>query len=191
MAGIHTQTGGINFSTEPDGASVLAELNKLPPDFPGGRSDKAYAEGRRAGDNGDSAGENPHTTGTPESLAWLNGWLSGAFSDTGYSGLQLQTAVIDKGGVPFGTGQISEAAVLQGGIYLNNGVYTASQYATSGSGSGAEFTVTIAFHVVQSVDVILDGGLGYFPGDTIALDIPGAGVFPGWDSVVLVVSALS
>ena len=41
----------------------------LPPEYPGSKTDKAYAEGRAAPVN-----VNPHPSGTPEFLAYLNGF---------------------------------------------------------------------------------------------------------------------
>jgi len=57
-----------------------------PPVFPGSATDRAYAEGRKAGVA--NIADNPHTVGTPESHAWLNGaFYSGSASE------KLQTAV--------------------------------------------------------------------------------------------------
>ena len=57
-----------------------------PPVFPGSKTDRAYAEGRKAGVG--NIADNPHTVGTPESNSWLNGaFFSGSASE------KLQTAV--------------------------------------------------------------------------------------------------
>lgn len=59
------------------------------------------------------------------------------------------------------------------GYTLSDGSYTATQQSTSGTGTGATFTVTISSGVVTAVTAVLTTGTGYAATDTITLDING------------------
>ena len=86
MAGKHSWTRGDNYDN-PTTAGNLANT----PNFPGGKADRAYAEGRaEAAENGAVAaiGANPHPSGTPAFYSWNNG----AFY-IGNAAAKLQTAV--------------------------------------------------------------------------------------------------
>ena len=71
-------------------------------------------------------------------------------------------------------GGVLSASVIIPGVHDTDGTFPATQAATSGNGSGAEFTVTIAIGVVVAIDSIDQPGDEYLPGDTITLAIPGA-----------------
>ena len=68
----------------------------------------------------------------------------------------------------FATGTIS----VTGGIRTANGDYAATQFATSGSGSGATFGVTLVNKNAIAF-TITTGGTGYAVNDTVTLDITG------------------
>ncbi len=72
---------------------------------------------------------------------------------------------------PMGT---TAASVNAGGSYAPDGVgLAATQASTSGTGTGASFTVTIAGGVVTTVDSIVTEGEGYSVGDTITITVAG------------------
>lgn len=85
----------------------------------------------------------------------------------------------------FATGTISNG----GSIKAINNTYSATQYSTSGSGSGATFTVTLVSRVATSF-TITAGGTGYAVGDTVTLDITGVSAANQTTRVVLTVSTL-
>lgn len=66
----------------------------------------------------------------------------------------------------FATGTISAAGQSRTG----NGTYSATQFATSGSGSGATFSVTLVSKAVTSF-TITAAGTGYAVSDTVTLQI--------------------
>lgn len=67
---------------------------------------------------------------------------------------------------------VNVASITNAGLgYSSDGQFTATQASTSGTGTGAEFTVTIAGGVVTSIDAVLSGGSGYAKTDTITIDI--------------------
>ncbi|MEE9366415.1 MAG: hypothetical protein V3W44_06995 [Dehalococcoidales bacterium] len=47
-----------------------------PPIHPGLRPDRAYSEGRQAAIEGGAGGDNPHPFGSPEALAWGEGFFA-------------------------------------------------------------------------------------------------------------------
>lgn len=66
------------------------------------------------------------------------------------------------------------ASVNDGGTYTgDDGDYEATQASTSGSGTGAKFTVTVAAGAVTAVASVDFSGGGYVVADTITLAIPG------------------
>lgn len=72
-----------------------------------------------------------------------------------------------------GTG-VGTASINAGGTYAPDGAgLPAGQASTSGSGTGASFTVTISGGAVVSVDSIVTRGTGYAPADTITLAVAG------------------
>lgn len=71
------------------------------------------------------------------------------------------------------TGVLTASINTAGVAYASDGVFTATQASTSGSGSGAEFTVTITSGVLASIDSIDKTGSGYAVADTITIAIAG------------------
>lgn len=80
------------------------------------------------------------------------------------------------------TGVLTVSINDAGLTYDADGVFTATQASSSGAGTGAEFTVTIAAGVLDSVDEILKTGSGYAATDTITLAIVGS--TPGTPAVL-------
>tara|TARA_R110002126_G_scaffold251056_2_gene394071 strand:+ start:255 stop:623 length:369 start_codon:yes stop_codon:yes gene_type:complete len=85
----------------------------------------------------------------------------------------------------FATGTISVA----GAIRTADGDYAATQFATSGSGSGATFGVTIVNNIATAFN-INTGGAGYAVNDTVTLDITGVSAGFQAPRVELTVSTL-
>lgn len=72
-------------------------------------------------------------------------------------------------------GAVISATVSNGGDYTGtaDGDYPATQASTSGSGTGATFTVTIASGVISAVAAVTASGGGYVATDTITLAVGG------------------
>lgn len=85
----------------------------------------------------------------------------------------------------FATGTIFET----GSIRTANGDYAATQFATSGSGSGATFNVTLV-NKGATAFTITTGGTGYAVNDTVTLDITGVSAGNQVPRVELTVSTL-
>ena len=86
MAGKH-----VNYDSGTGTAGIAAALLE-PPLYPGTRQDRAYAEGRRAGELGLLANTNPHTFASPEYASWSRGHST---SSIPWLGGQFQTATLD------------------------------------------------------------------------------------------------
>jgi len=71
---------------------------------------------------------------------------------------------------PVASGVATATLSVAGGIRAFNGTYASTQFATSGSGSGATFDVVIASRTATSFSVT-GAGTGYAVGDTITLQI--------------------
>tara|TARA_R110000803_G_C11942867_1_gene316799 strand:- start:67 stop:432 length:366 start_codon:yes stop_codon:yes gene_type:complete len=115
---------------------------------------------------------------------------SGAIKDmklgsTSVSKVYLGTNLVWPPASGFGTGTISNG----GSIKTINNTYSATQYSTSGSGSGATFTVTLLNRVATSFTVTAEG-TGYVVGDTVTLDITGVSAANQTTRVVLTVSTV-
>ena len=104
---------------------------------------------------------------------------------TSVSKAYLGTTLVFPEASGFGTGTISNA----GSIKVINNTYQASQFSTSGSGSGALFTVTIASRSATSF-TITNAGSGYAVNDTVTLDLNGVSFGNQPTRVVLTVSTL-
>ena len=76
---------------------------------------------------------------------------------------------------PVASGVATATISVSGNIRTGNGTYASTQFATSGSGSGATFDVVIASRTATSFSVT-GAGTGYAVGDTITLQI---GSVPG------------
>lgn len=78
-------------------AQVVAAAAAKPPWFPGGKLDKAYAEGRKAGIDGvNPFTGNPFPSGSPQNSAWGRGHSAGFSSDGVLAGTEFQTGWPDK-----------------------------------------------------------------------------------------------
>jgi len=71
---------------------------------------------------------------------------------------------------PVASGVATATISVSGNIRTGNGTYASTQFATSGSGSGATFDVVIASRTATSFSVT-GAGTGYAVGDTITLQI--------------------
>jgi hypothetical protein len=71
---------------------------------------------------------------------------------------------------PVASGVATATLSVAGGVRTNNGTYASTQFATSGSGSGATFDVVITSRTATSFSVT-GAGTGYAVGDTITLQI--------------------
>ena len=71
---------------------------------------------------------------------------------------------------PAASGVATATLSVAGAIRTGNGTYASTQYATSGSGSGATFDVVITSRTATSFSVT-GAGTGYAVGDTITLQI--------------------
>ena len=71
---------------------------------------------------------------------------------------------------PPASGVATATISVSGNIRTGNGTYASTQFATSGSGSGATFDVVIASRTATSFSVT-GAGTGYAVGDTITLQI--------------------
>jgi hypothetical protein len=71
---------------------------------------------------------------------------------------------------PVASGVATATLSVAGNIRTNNGTYASTQFATSGSGSGATFDVVITNRTATSFSVT-GAGTGYAVGDTITLQI--------------------
>ena len=71
---------------------------------------------------------------------------------------------------PVASGVATATLSVAGAIRTGNGTYASTQYATSGSGSGATFDVVINNRTAISFSVT-GAGTGYAVGDTITLQI--------------------
>tara|TARA_R110000744_G_C19068772_1_gene529866 strand:+ start:239 stop:607 length:369 start_codon:yes stop_codon:yes gene_type:complete len=60
-----------------------------------------------------------------------------------------------------------------GDINITAGTYPATQFSTSGSGSGATFNVTISASEECTAFTVTNGGSGYAASDTVTLDVTG------------------
>jgi len=91
---------------------------------------------------------------------------------------------------PFAGGKgVATSSVAAGGTYIPDGVgLAATQASTSGSGTGATFTVTVAGNTVATVDSIVTPGSGYAATDTITLTIAGQ---QGDDAAVINVDTIT
>jgi hypothetical protein len=72
------------------------------------------------------------------------------------------------------TGVLTASINDAGLTYDVDGVFTATQASSSGAGTGAEFTVTIAAGVLASIDEILKTGSGYAAAEVITIAIVGS-----------------
>jgi len=70
------------------------------------------------------------------------------------------------------TGVLTATVSTAGTSYATDGTFTANQASTTGSGTGAQFTVVIASGVITSATVA-ETGSGYAASDTITLVIAG------------------
>ncbi len=71
---------------------------------------------------------------------------------------------------PVASGVATATISVSGNIRTGNGTYASTQFATSGSGSGATFDVVITSRTATSFSVT-GAGTGYAVGDTITLQI--------------------
>ena len=71
---------------------------------------------------------------------------------------------------PVASGVATATISVAGSIRTGDGTYASTQFATSGSGSGATFDVVIASRSATSFSVT-GAGTGYAVGDTITLQI--------------------
>ena len=71
---------------------------------------------------------------------------------------------------PVASGVATATLSVAGNIRTGNGTYASTQFATSGSGSGATFDVVINNRTATSFSVT-GAGTGYAVGDTITLQI--------------------
>jgi len=71
---------------------------------------------------------------------------------------------------PVASGVATATLSVAGAVRTGNGTYASTQYATSGSGSGATFDVVINNRTAISFSVT-GAGTGYAVGDTITLQI--------------------
>jgi hypothetical protein len=72
------------------------------------------------------------------------------------------------------TGVLTASINDAGLTYDADGVFTATQASSTGAGTGAEFTVTIAAGVLASIDEILKTGSGYAAAEVITIAIVGS-----------------
>jgi hypothetical protein len=72
----------------------------------------------------------------------------------------------------FVTGVLTASINTAGTGYASDGTFTATQASTSGSGTGAKFTVVIASGAVTTVSVLATGS-GYEAADTVTIAIDG------------------
>ncbi len=78
---------------------------------------------------------------------------------------------------------------VSGNIRTGNGTYASTQFATSGSGSGATFDVVITSRTATSFSVT-GAGTGYAVGDTITLQVGSVSSFFQSPRVELTVASL-
>lgn len=71
---------------------------------------------------------------------------------------------------PVASGVATATISVSGNIRTGNGTYASTQFATSGSGSGATFDVVMTSRTATSFSVT-GAGTGYAVGDTITLQI--------------------
>lgn len=72
------------------------------------------------------------------------------------------------------TGVLTASINDAGLTYDVDGVFTATQASSTGAGTGAEFTVTIAAGILASIDEILKTGSGYAAAEVITIAIVGS-----------------
>jgi hypothetical protein len=108
--------------------------------------------------------------------------ISSADIIDGHAPLQFLALADDTGGT-------STAGVVSGGGYTgDDGDYPATQAASSGLGSGAEFTLTVAGGVVTGVATVDAPGSGYRPGEFITTTISVVGLTQTLSAVLSVTS---
>lgn len=73
---------------------------------------------------------------------------------------------------PASTGFVAGSISNAGDTKAGNGTYAATQFSTSGSGTGATFTVTLVSRACTAFTVT-NAGSGYATSDTVTLDITG------------------
>lgn len=90
---------------------------------------------------------------------------------------------------PAASGVATATLSVAGNIRTGNGTYASTQYATSGSGSGATFDVVINNRTATSFSVT-GAGTGYAVGDTITLQVGSVPSFFQSPRVELTVASL-
>lgn len=92
MSGKHVHTRAAGVAT---GVNFLDNVANAPPSYPGIKTDRAYAEGRLAAEQGLSSATNPHgipSVSKPESWTWAQGHASKA---SAVAGTEFTTGIPD------------------------------------------------------------------------------------------------